>query len=374
MPLKSSLNIPWVQTAALEKIPSPSLVLGLDAIRANLRKMLKIAGGPERLRPHVKTHKLPQLVQMQLELGINCFKCATIAEAEMCARAGAKDVLLAYQMVGPNIARYLALQRKYPGTKFSTVVDDAGAWKALAAAAERDGTKVEVLLEMDVGQHRTGVLPERAVEAYRALAKFSAFNLGGLHGYDGHISHLNPEERKTACLAAMEPVYKVHQQLLGEGLPAPKLVLGGSPTFPFQALRPEVECSPGTTVLWDASSALQQPDLPFIPAAIVLTRVVSKPATDLITLDLGHKAVASEMPHPRAIFPALPEAEAIKHSEEHLLLKSPLAAKFAVGDALLAIPWHVCPTVALHAEAVIVEHGRVTDTWPVEARARRITV
>jgi D-serine deaminase-like pyridoxal phosphate-dependent protein len=195
-----------------------------------------------------------------------------------------------------------------------------------------------------------------------------------LHAYDGHICQTDPAERRAACLAAMAPVDALREALLAERLPVPRLVAGGSPAFPFHAERTGCECSPGTVVLWDASSAIQQPDLPFHCAAVVLTRVVSKPAEDFVCLDLGHKALASEMPHPRALFTGLAEVEAVKHSEEHLLLRTPQAKTLSVGDALLAVPWHICPTVALHAEAVIVEHGRVTGAWPIEARARRITV
>jgi D-serine deaminase-like pyridoxal phosphate-dependent protein len=93
-----------------------------------------------------------------------------------------------------------------------------------------------------------------------------------------------------------------------------------------------------------------------------------------LCLDLGHKAVASEMPHPRVLFPELPDAEAMTHSEEHLVLKTPLARRFAVGDRLEGVPWHICPTLALHAEAILIEQGRLAGSWPIEARARRITV
>jgi D-serine deaminase-like pyridoxal phosphate-dependent protein len=127
-------------------------------------------------------------------------------------------------------------------------------------------------------------------------------------------------------------------------------------------------------VLWDAGYGTKQPDLPFIPAAVLLTRVISKPGENRLCLDLGHKAVASEMPHPRVIFPALPDATAISHSEEHLVIESAQAGDYAVGQALYGIPWHICPTVALHSEAWLVENGRACERWPIVARARRLTI
>jgi D-serine deaminase-like pyridoxal phosphate-dependent protein len=235
--------------------------------------------------------------------------------------------------------------------------------------------RVETLLDLDVGQHRTGMgAGPGAAAAYREIAGTPGLAAGGLHAYDGHLSQPDAKERAAACEAAFAPVVALRDELKNAGLPMPRVVAGGSPTFPFLAARREFECSPGTTVLWDASSALTLPDIHFQNAAILLTRVVSKPAGDYICLDLGHKAVASEMPHPRVIFPDLPDAEAVKHSEEHLLLRTPLAAKFAVGDRLLGVPWHVCPSVALHAEAILIDNGRMTGAWPIEARARRITI
>src|SRR3954453_22781684 len=129
-----------------DEIPSPALLLFSERIDQNLRKMVEIAGDPQRLRPHVKTHKLPQLVQRQVALGVTKAKSATIAEAEMSAAAGATDVLLAQQPVGPNIARLLALQRAFPHVSFSTLVDDAGALAEIGRQAHAAGTAVEVFI------------------------------------------------------------------------------------------------------------------------------------------------------------------------------------------------------------------------------------
>ena len=132
----------------------------------------------------------------------------------------------------------------------------------------------------------------------------------------------------------------------------------------------DYECSPGTCVFWDAGYAKKCPAALFVPAALVLTRVVSRPGENRLCLDLGHKAIASEMPHPRVIFPQLPDAVAIAHSEEHLVIETARADEFPIGTALYGIPWHICPTVALHAQAFVVENGRVETAWPITARSR----
>jgi len=211
-----------------------------------------------------------------------------------------------------------------------------------------------------------------AIELYRAMATTPGLRPGGIHAYDGHLRQTNLAERTAAAADGIARADALRAELVRQRLPVPRIVWGGTPTFPVHARRTDVECSPGTCVLWDASYASQVPDLDFLHAAALLTRVIGKPGANRLCLDLGHKAVASEMPHPRAVFPALPDARAITHSEEHLVIETARAADFSVGTALYAIPWHVCPTVALHDRALIVCERRIVDTWPIVARARRL--
>jgi len=369
------LDVAWARDADLSHSSSPALLLGAEAIRENLQRMLAIAGDPVKLRPHVKTHKQAWLVKEQLALNITRYKCATLAEAEMCALAGAPDVLIALQPVGPNVLRLLALQRAFPDTAFSTIADDAGVLHALAVAALAAGATIEVLIDLDIGQQRTGIKPgPAAVALYRQLAESPSLRAGGLHTYDGHLHHSDPIDRTAACEKAFAPVLVLRDQLVGLGLPVPRVVAGGTPTFPFHAARQGIECSPGTCVLWDAGYATHLPDLHFRIAAALLTRVISKPGDNRLCLDLGHKAVASEMPHPRVLFPDLPDATAVAHNEEHLVIETTDAARFAVGDALIGVPWHICPTVALHAEACIIEGGKLTARQPIDARDRKLTI
>ena len=152
------------------------------------------------------------------------------------------------------------------------------------------------------------------------------------------------------------------------------VIAGGSPTFAIHAARANVSLSPGTTVLWDAGYAHKLPDLPFEPAAVLLSRVISRPAPRQVCLDLGHKAVAAEMPHPRTVFLNLADATALSHSEEHLVVESPAADALLLGDVIHSLPWHVCPTVALHQEVWLAENGRATRAWTVQARSRRISI
>src|SRR5215212_1892922 len=136
----------WYHVLNVDEIASPALLVYLDRVDDNIRDMIAVAGGVDRLRPHVKTHKLPEVIRRQLVLGIRKFKCATIAEAEMLAECGCPDVLLAYQPVGPNINRLCELAVRYPGTIFSAVVDDEGIVRRLSEAFRSTGRTIELLV------------------------------------------------------------------------------------------------------------------------------------------------------------------------------------------------------------------------------------
>lgn len=375
----------WFQVSNVDEIESPALLLYAERIEENLDRMIRMAGGATRLRPHIKTHKLPQLIDRQLARGIEKFKCATIAEAEMAAGCGARDVLLGYQPVGPNVERVCALIRRFPQTRFSVTVDDESAARKLADVAQQQKVSIDVLLDVDCGQHRTGIEPGKGVELYKLLFSLPALKPAGLHAYDGHIHDRDVKARANACENSFNQVAALRDQLVKAGFSVPRVVAGGTPTFPFHARRAPlstphsplstpVECSPGTCVLWDWGYSTNLPDLDFLHAATLLTRVVSKPTGNRLCLDLGHKAVASEMPHPRVHFPELPDALAVAHNEEHLVIETDRAGELRVGRVLYGIPWHVCPTVALHAEAVAVRNGCAEARWAITARARRLSI
>jgi D-serine deaminase-like pyridoxal phosphate-dependent protein len=312
---------------------------------------------------------------MHLDQHVTKFKCATIAEAEMAAASGAPDVLLAYQPVGPNVKRFVHLVETFSGTRFSAVVDDEATIRLLSDAAVDAGVTLDLFLDLDGGMHRTGVAPgERAVEVYRLLSTLPGVRAAGLHMYDGHVHDTDLEARQQAADAAFAHVEQMRNALVAAGLAVPVVVAGGTPTFALHARRASVECSPGTSVFWDFGYSTILPDLDFVPAVALLTRVISRPDGNRLCLDLGHKAVASENPHPRVQIFGLEDAKAVGHSEEHLVLETDRAGDYPVGSMLYGIPWHVCPTVALHNEAVVVRNGRAEERWQVVARARTLTI
>lgn len=373
----------WYRVENAEEIASPALLIWPERVAQNIQQMLDQVGGrTSRLRPHVKTHKMGEVVKMQIEAGIDRYKCATIAEAEMAAAAGASDVLLAYQPVGPNIGRMLALTERYPGCSFAAVVDDPRILGEISATFAGAGRSLRLFPDIDCGMGRTGIAPgDAALALCREILAGDGVSFAGLHVYDGHIHDADAEVRGDHFATARHVVEPFLAELSAAGIEIPLVVGGGSPTFPWHARLAEelgqpYECSPGTTLLWDAGYGTNHPDLPFVPAVALLTRVLSKPGEGRLCLELGHKAVSGENPITNRVrFPEIPDAVPVMQSEEHLVIETAMARDVAVGDEIYGIPWHVCPTVALHQEAVVIRDGRAEgERWRVVARDRRLTI
>jgi D-serine deaminase-like pyridoxal phosphate-dependent protein len=358
---------------------SPALLFFKDLIRANLARMVELAGSGDKLRPHVKTHKTREIVRLAQAAGIHKAKCSTLAEAEMVASCGVADILLAYPLVGPNLGRLARLLRAYPAVTFSVLADHPQPVAALSGTLSREGLKVDVLLDVDVGQHRTGIAPgSEAIALYEEIARLPGLQPGGLHVYDGHNHQEDFVERRQTALSQLEPALNLRAALERKGLPVPRLVLGGTPTFPvyYRLDLSGAECSPGTCVLHDDGYGKRFADLTgFTPAALLLTRVISRPTSTRVTFDLGYKAVASDPPAgKRCVLLDVPDYEAVLQNEEHLVIETPHAARFQPGDEVLAIPTHVCPTVALHRFAYVIEGGSLAGTWDIVGRDRVLTI
>ena len=358
---------------------SPALIFYKDLIRQNLATAVRMVGDPSRLRPHMKTHKTREIIQMGLEAGVTKHKCATLAEAELAASVGAPDVLIAYPIVGPNYGRLARLARAFPRTRFTVLADHPRAVEALSRALTEAGQSVDVMLDLDVGMHRTGIAPgPEAVALYEQICRSPGLRAGGLSVYDGHNHQESLAERESAVKALLEPVLALRKTLEAQGLPVTRIVGGGTPTFPVWAKLdiPGLECSPGTCLLHDNGYGSRYPDMTvFTPAALLLTRVISKPTPTRLTFDLGYKAVASDPPAgKRLLLLDVPDYQTVLQSEEHLVVETPVAARFQPGDEAFAIPTHICPTCAMHKQAYIVEGGRVTGTWEIAGRDRVITV
>lgn len=366
----------WYEIDDIDQLDSPALVVFPERVIYNIDQAIKMAGRASRLRPHVKTNKSPEVCRLMMDRGITKYKCATIAEAEMLGMAGAPDVLFAYPLTGPKINRLVRLIRKFPGTRYSALVDSLETAKTISAVLETEGLVFDVFLDINTGMNRTGMVPgDEAIDLFHFCGRERSLRPVGLHVYDGHIRDEDLVVRKEKCDAAFERAVDLKDRLELENGDKLKMVCGGSPTFPIHAARPEVECSPGTFVYWDAGYGTLFNEPYFLPAAVLVTRVISKPAPGLICTDLGHKAVAAENEIGKRVhFLNSRNLQALGQSEEHLVLKFTDEAGYKIGEVLYALPYHICPTVALYEGVTIVENHRVTGYWRTIARDRKITV
>ena len=359
----------WYRPENEASVFTPAVLVYPDRIEENLRRMIALAGDAGRLRPHVKTHKIAEVIGLQVQLGITRFKCATLSEVALVAANGGRDVLLAYPLLGPAIQKFLQLMELYHDTRFAVTVDSLAACQLLSDQARIHGKSVNLFVDLDNGMHRTGIAPGRAMELIESITEDEFLEFAGLHIYDGHIHELDFMDRKAHCEADFESVLSLVAELEEKGIPVAELACGGTPTFPIHAGYKSRTLCPGTPVLWDAGYREALPDLEFLPAAVLAGRVVSEPAGQLC-LDLGYKSMASEMAHPRLLFLNLEHEGVLNHSEEHLVLSKAKKSEAKLGDLVYALPTHVCPTMALQEQVYVVREQLVVDVWKVVARKR----
>jgi len=365
----------WYVVKNAETVDSPALMVFPERVKANIRTALDMVKDPSRLRPHVKTNKSMEVADMMLEAGIYQFKCATIAEAEMLCRAGAKDILLAYQPVGPKIQRLINLAMNYPQVNFSCLIDHPDSAQKIAETVHESKLTFSVYIDLNGGTNRTGIAPGPEAEAlYETATHLEGIYVKGFHLYDGHLRQKDLQERKAACDIIFREVEHMLLSLQQKGYPEPEVIAGGSTTFPIHLERDKVVCSPGTFVYWDAGYAEVLSEQRFEFAAVVLTRVISLPAENLVCVDLGHKSIASENPlENRVRFLNAENLTPVSQSEEHLVLKSSDDHDYKIGDILYGVPYHICPTVALYERMIPVTVGIASGEWRVVARDKMLT-
>ncbi|HVW12909.1 MAG TPA: D-TA family PLP-dependent enzyme [Mucilaginibacter sp.] len=365
----------WYSISDVESLDSPALVIYRERVKENIRLLTGMIDDVSRLRPHVKTNKCVEAVQLMLDAGITKFKCATIAEAEMLGMCKAPDALLAYQPAGPKLGRLIKLIKTYPDTKYSCLVDNITSATNISETAVQNGLQIDVYIDLNVGQNRTGIIPGDALQLYIDCQSLDGIKLIGLHAYDGHLHEADLQARTIACNLAYEPVAQLQREIVAKNLPEPIIVAGGSPTFPIHAKREKIECSPGTLIYWDRGYSIVCAEQPFSPAALVISRVISLPDKTKVCLDVGHKSVSAENDLSKRIyFINAPELKMISQSEEHLVCEAVEGHQYKVGDVLYGMPYHVCPTIALYERAITIENHKITGEWKNIARDRKINI
>jgi 3-hydroxy-D-aspartate aldolase len=359
----------------LSQIDSPSLLIFKDKLEGNIAEMIKISGNVERLMPHIKTNKMENVVRFMISKGIKQFKSATIAEAELAAKAGAERVLIAHQLVGPKIDRLIALIDKYPNTTFSSLVDCTEVVDETSGKFSRNKLTANVYYDINNGMDRSGHEVNAALKSALTFAsKKQNIDLKGLHIYDGHVRDDAFSDRKEKIEQGLEEVLEIVSDLKTE-IGDLEIIAGGTPAFTSHATEINRTLSPGTCVLWDWGYGDKFAEQNFEYAALVMMRIISKPKTGVLTVDMGHKAVASENPIENRIrFLNHDDLKLVSQSEEHGVIETQNWEKHKVGDIILGVPYHVCPTVNLYDEAHIISDEKWINTWKIEGRKRKITI
>ena len=351
---------------------TPGLVVYPKRVQHNIKAMLQLAGGTERLIPHIKTHKMAAVIKLQMDAGITQFKCATIAEMQLLISCGVSKILLAHQPTKEKIKQFIHWQKANPEIACSSLVDNLESLKIFSDLAKQQAVKINLWIDLNNGMNRTGILPERADQLYHALIKDHNTVFQGFHIYDGHIRPLDLKERIAKCDTDFKPVQGLINRIESKGGTVPNIITGGSPSFYPHTLRKNTLLSPGTTLFWDLGYKKIWKESPFLIAAVLITRLISKPNDNIYCFDLGHKAVASEMPLPRVEIIGMENAVHKGQSEEHLIVEFKEENNFKVGDLFYALPYHICPTVAKYNRAYTVENRTHTGYWDVQARDYQI--
>ena len=371
------IELAGYKVADPESLETPVMLVYEERVDHNIRALCELVGGASNLMPHVKTHKAEAVARKQAEAGVVGFKCATLSELEMALDAGSTEVILAYPMTQRIKAeRFADLAIDHGDALVVAIVSRLEHVDLLGDVAEQRGVSLQVMVDLDVGMHRTGVaLGGAAVELYRQVAQHPHLQARGLHIYDGHDHYVDPAQREQVAQGHIDDVRALVQQLGDEGLAVERLVGGGSFSFAYYA-RAEGFCgSPGTCIYWDTGYGDAMPDMPFKWAALVLGQVVDVHADaqgQTITTDLGHKAICGDIPlEKRARLLNDTSAELIAQNEEHGVFRWQGELP-AIGTYVLAVPGHVCPTTMRYPGSYVLDvEGQVVDYYPHTARDRQ---
>ena len=207
-------NNNWYAIKNTSDVVSPTLLVYPDRIAKNLDTMIAMAGGTSRLRPHIKTHKTAEIINMQLDAGITKFKCATIAEAELLALCKAPDILLAMQPVGANMGRFFKLKEAFQSIKFSALVDNELVLDRFTQMAKERKTTVALYMDVNNGMNRTGIFPDaKAVDLYALMDQRNEIEPQGLHVYDGHLRNTDPKKRAQDCDTAFKGLTELKSKI-----------------------------------------------------------------------------------------------------------------------------------------------------------------
>jgi 3-hydroxy-D-aspartate aldolase len=366
------------QAGSAQRLATPALVIDLPALERNIGSMQAWCNANGlKLRPHAKTHKSAEIARRQIAAGAVGVCCAKLGEAEALADAGIDGILVTSPVVTPlGFERVAQLNTRLDD--FMIVVDSATAVDGLAEAAMASGKVVNVLLDLDIGLHRTGVMPGApAIELARRISSCPGLSLRGLQAYAGHLQHVESHaDRRARTLTALKQVSVLRDALAEEGITCNIISGGGTGTFTIDAEAGVfTEIQAGSYVFMDkeygAVKGENDAPLPFDTALFVHTTVISSTLPGLVTTDAGLKSFATEAGPPVIASGAFDGASYFFFGDEQggVMLGAPERA-LQPGSIIRCTTPHCDPTVNLYDQFHVIEDGRLSAIWPIEARGR----
>lgn len=358
----------------LDTLDTPSLLVDLDVLEANISKVQSIADRHGvTLRPHVKTHKTPLLAHKQLAAGAVGVTCAKLTEAEVFAQAGIGDIFIANEIIGPP--KVEALLRLARCVDLTVGVDSVDSAQPLSDAASAAGRTLQVRIEVDTGLGRCGVPPgEAAVRLAEKIAAMPGLALDGLFIHEGHAGRAESrEELQRIALQAGRDAVQTAEAIRRAGIPCESVSVGSSPCKDVTPTVPGVtEMRPGTYIFNDVMQIAAGAATEAECALTVLCTVVSRPARDRVIVDAGSKTMAGDAAAKLGFGRVVgrPDIEFHYANEEHGFLRVPEDSDLRVGDRLRIIPTHVCTCVNLHDELALVRGGEIEAIVPIAARGK----
>jgi D-serine deaminase-like pyridoxal phosphate-dependent protein len=352
---------------AVSAIPTPFLLVDVEAMERNIARAARLARGVG-LRPHFKAHKCTRILERQLAAGgCSGVTCATAAEAKILAEAGFPDILVANEVVHPAALAELAAAAGR--TSVTVAVDCEDHVNRLEATASEHRCRFGVLLDLDVGQGRCGMVPgsDTVLHVAQRVARSETLTLEGLMGYDGHAQHRGYRERTDITVRTGALLDVERRRLDAIGL-SPRVVSGGGTGTLEPAADNSVltEIQAGSYVLMDADYG--RVGVPFGPALYCVATVISRRSAAEAVADAGLKALSAEDGMPVAVDPLI---DVVGISDEHVTLRTDTASRLSVGDALALIPRHVDPTVNLHGTLHALHEDDRVERWAVDGRVDR---
>lgn len=355
-------------------LDTPVLLIDAAALERNIQRMKEMAeAAGVAYRPHAKTHKTPIIADMQIAAGAAGICCAKLGEAEVMAAAGIPDILITTPVVGRS--KLMRLMQVAAATRTVVVADNEDALSDLGAAAQMGGVRLDVLIEVDVGQGRCGVPPGPEAARLAGLTGETRWlRFLGLQGYQGSIQMTAGQvEREAQAREALEKLQETAEDVRRAGFAIEVLTGGGTGTSAIDiALGGLNELQPGSYVFMDSRyGAIEWQGggrTPFENSLTVLGTVISRPAPERAIVDVGYKAASSDGGPLAAV--DLPGATFSFKGDEHGQLAFPGACPLAIGDKVTLIPSHCDTTVNLYDNYIVTRDGVVEDVWEIAARGR----